>query len=107
MFIVENLETVEGYNEEIKISSCYHLTSQCKHFGAFPSEFSSLLLVRVTDSNSLGPIRKHEQEKRTTCGKKEKSAGNFFRAGVGGRVNGNVVSVLGSGGGEDPVVNRR
>lgn len=38
MFIVGNLDTVEEYREEIKISCCYHLTSQCKHFGAFPSE---------------------------------------------------------------------
>lgn len=99
MFMVENLETVEENNEEIKIGSCYHLTSQCKHFGAFPSEFSSLLLVRVTDPNTLGPIRKHEQEKKTTCGKKEKSAGR--------RENGNVVSVLGSSGGGEVAVNRR
>lgn len=71
MFLVENLETVEEYKEENKHQRCYHLTNRCKHFGAFPSEFSSLLLLRVTDMNTVGPIRKHELEKRVICGGKK------------------------------------
>lgn len=71
MFLVENLETVEEYKEENKHQRCYHLTNRRKHFGAFPSEFSSLLLLRVTDMNIVGPIRKHELEKRVICGGKK------------------------------------
>lgn len=63
MFIVENLEAVEGYTEENK--SCCHLTNKCKHLGGtFPPELCSVLLLRVTDGGGAGgPTEKDEQEK--------------------------------------------